>query len=673
MAGARRLFLLALVLSAACPRVRAEEVQTSGNVWLGKWETPYGLPPYDRLRLQDYKAAVETLLAAADAEIESIASNPEPPTFANTVAALDRSGDQLVRIRMAFGLLSGTERTDELKAVSRSVIPLLAEQDAKTVANKRLFARVAAVYGADRSALTEEERIVLDLCYRSFVRAGALLGPSGQKRLKEIDVRLGELALEFSNRLMASNNAFEKRFGFNVARYYDVMASEDDRTRREEIFRAYNARCGEGDPNDTRAIVLEIMKLRIERAALLGYATPADYYIEPRMAKNAKTADEFLAPIVKAAIAGVKRDALEFQKEMDRDIAAGKLAAGSRLEAWDYYYYAERVRRVRFAVDERQIKPSFALSNVVKGAFLAAERLYGVKMEPLADAPSHHPGETAAYRVTRADGSFVGVFITDYRARATKNSGAWMNFLRRQHVDAKGRDVRPIVYNVANLGDTLSLDDVQLVFHEFGHALHSLLSECRYNAVAGPGCTTDYTEIFSQFNENWATEPELLAQYAVDARTGTSMPRNLADRLLASSRFNRPMKVARRCAAAVLDLRWHELTSVDGVDVDAFEEKVLREEGFPPLIVPLYRTSYFKHIFSSSYCAGFFAYIWAEVADHDLFSAFKAAPSVWNRPLAEKFRDTFLLRGGSVEPMKLFQSFMGREPNQKAYFRANGL
>ena len=663
-----------LTAVAACSFSLMAGFSAFGNAWLEKWETPYGLPPYERLQLKDYKAAIEAGLAAEDAEFEAIASNPEPPTFANTIAALDRAGALVTRVRGAFDLIAGTERTDELQEVSRAVIPLFSAHYAKYIANKRLFARIAAVYNADQSKLTEEERIVLDRRYKSFVRSGALLDEAGQKRIKEIDERADMLSLEFGNRVLAANNAFAKRFGFNVARYYDVMSSEDDRARREEIFRAYNARCSEGDANDTRALATELLKLRIERAKMLGYATPADYCIEPRMAKTAKAADAFLAPITKAAIDGVKRDAQEFQKEMDRDIAAGKLPAGSRLEAWDYYYYAERVRRAKFAFDDQQLKAYFTLSNVVKGVFLAAERLYGVKMEPLANVPSHHPGETAAYRVTRTDGSFVGVFITDYRARATKNSGAWMNELRLQHVDAAGKDVRPVIYNVCNLGDTLTIDDVQTVFHEFGHALHGLLSQCQYNAVSGTGGKSDYNEIFSQFNENWAFQPELLAQYAIDARTGKSIPRELVDRIVAASKFNHAMLVAQLCASSALDLRWHELTDVAGVDVKAFEEKAMREEGFPSVVVPRHRTSYFRHIFcNASYSAGYYTYIWAEVMDCDLFSKFAARPNVWDRPLAEKFRDTFFTRGGSADPMRLFRSFMGRELDPHAYYRANGL
>ena len=643
------------------------------NAWTEDWKTPYGLPPYDRLALKDYRAAVEAGIAEKEAEEMAIATNAAPPTFDNTIAALDRAGERLSRITSAFSLLRGTERTDELAAVSRSVIPLFAEYNARHVANRPLFERIAALYRGDQSALTEEQRIVLDRRYKGYVRSGALLDEAGQRRFKEIKTRMSELSLEFGNRILAANNAFKRRFGFNVARYDDVISSEDDRGRREAIFRAYRARGSEGDANDTRAIVLEIMKLRIERARMLGYDTPSDYFNEPRMAKNAKGAEEFLAPITKAAIAGVKRDAAEFQKEMDRDIAAGKLPKGSRLEPWDWYYYARRVRRAKFAFDSNAVKPYFSLSNVTKGVFLAAERLYGVKVVPVDEAvPSHHPGETGAYRVLRADGSLAGVFITDYRARSTKSPGAWMNSLIDQHVNAAGVDVRPVVYNVANCEDFLSPGNVETLFHEFGHALHGLLSECTYHSVSGTGGKSDYNEIFSQFNEHWALQPSLLAEFAVDG-TGRSIPPELVERLVASRKFNSAMCVAQLCASSVLDLRWHELKDVEGVDVAAFEQKVLREEGFPPVIVPRHHTTHFKHIFNSGYSAGYFTYLWAEVMDCDLYSAFEAKGDVWNRPLAEKFRDTFLTRGGSSDPMGMFMSFMGRKPNPAAYFRARGL
>ena len=646
---------------------------SAGNVWTEDWKTPYALPPYDRLALKDYKAAVEAGIAAEEAEEAAIATNAAPPTFDNTIAALDRTGGLLSRITAAFSLLRGTERTDELSAVSRSVIPLFSEHHARYVANRPLFERIAAISRGDTSALTEEQRIVLDRKYKAFVRSGALLDEAGQKRFKEINARLSELSLEFGNRVLAANNAFKRRFGFNVARYYEVMAGEDDRGRREAIFRAYRARGGEGDANDTRAIALEMLRLRIESARMLGYATPSDFFNEPRMAKNAKGAEDFLAPITKAAIAGVRRDAAELQKEMDRDIAAGKLPVGSRLEAWDWHYYANRVRRAKFAFDEEALKPYFSLSNVVKGVFLAAERLYGVKIVPVDEAvPSHHPGETAAYRVLWADGSPAGVFITDYRARATKDPGAWMSELRDQHVDAAGVDVRPIVYNVANFEDNLTIDDVETLFHEFGHALHGLLSKCTYLTVCGPGGKSDYNEIFSQFNEHWALQPSLLAEFAVDEK-GRPIPAELVRKIVAARKFNSAMRVAQLCASSVVDLRWHELKDVAGVDVTAFEQKVLRDEGFPPVIVPRHHTTHFKHIFNHGYSAGYFTYIWAEVMECDLYSAFEATGDVWNRPLAEKFRDTFLTRGASADPMGLFTSFMGRKPDPAAYFRERGL
>jgi len=655
--------LVTLFASTAC----------AGNAWLEDWNTPYGVPPFERLTLSDYRTAVEAAIAAEDAEIAAIVANKEPPTFTNTIAALDRAGILLTRIDYTFDMLFLVERTDEAVAAKKALIPLRTAHNAAIACNQPLFERVAAVYRADQSKLTTEEKIVLERRYKKFVRNGAALNAEGQRRLKEILARLSELTIEFETHVLNESNAFKKRFGIDVAEYYEAMANEPDRARREAIFKAYNARCRQGGVDDNRAIFLEVMKLRAEQAKLLGYASSADYFIEPRMAKNAAGAEAFLSQILKAANAAVRCDVDAFSRAMAKDVKEGKLPAGSVFEPWDYYYYSNRLRHEASNFDEQTLKPYFKLENVVKGMFLAAERLYGIKMEELSGLPTYHAGETTVYRVTGEKGEYVGILYTDWHPRATKACGAWMNNIREQYVDAKGEDVRPIIYNDANVGDYLTLEDVRTLFHEFGHGLHGLLSKCTYRTVQGTYGQADYSEIFSQINENWALNDWLLSQYAIDARTGKALPKEMIDRIRATERSYMAWTVAQVALAAGVDLRWHETTDFTNIDVDAYERQILKDIGCPSCLEPRYHSTYFKHMMDTEYSAGYYAYLWAEVLDHDLFSIFVQSGDVWNPVLARKFRDTFLTRGGSEDPMKLFRSFAGREPDPKAYFKAKGL
>ena len=361
------------------------------------------------------------------------------------------------------------------------------------------------------------------------------------------------------------------------------------------------------------------------------------------------------------------------QKIMDQDIAAGKLPVGTKIEPWDWWYYAEKVRKVKYDLDEDQIKPYFKLENVVNGIFLAAKQLYGVNMEKLEGVPSYNPEVVTTYKVTADDGSLLGIFTTDYLPRASKRGGAWMNNVRDQYVDADGNMVRPIIVNVGNLEEYLNIDEVQTVFHEFGHALHGLLTQCTYSSVSGTSVKRDFVETFSQINENWAFQPELLAKYAFHKDTGEVIPQELVNKIINALKFNQGFMTTELCAASILDMKWHELESTEVIDVDSFEKKVCAEMGLIDEIVPRYRTTYFNHIFSSGYSAGYYSYLWAEVLDKDMFAEFEKSGNVFNPELAAKFKATFLEKGGSEEPMELFRSFVGREPDNTAFLKGRGL
>ena len=644
----------------------------STNMWVAKWDTPYGIPPYEQLKFEEYIDAVKIGIEEERREIADILACTEKPTFANTLAPLARAGQTLSRIDMVFGNLFSVERNPTLEALRKEAIPLRSAFSAEVSTNKALFARIKAVHDGDRSSLTAEENTILDRKYRTFVRSGALLPPEKQKRLQEISRRFSELSLEFSRNVLADNNAFKEKFGVDMAEYYTEMGKTADRARRKAMYEEYVSRGFHPGEHDNRPVVLETMKLRIELAKMLGFKSAADYFIDLRMAKTAAKAEEFLAPIMKAANAAARREIDEMQKVMDEDVAKGILPAGSKMEPWDWEYYSEIIRRRKFSFDPEETRKYFKIDNVVNGLFTAANRLYGLKFEKIEDFPSYRREATAAYKVMDADGSYVGTFFTDYHPRSTKASGAWMSILRRQMHTADGKDIRPVIINCCNVGEYLTLENVTTLFHEFGHALHGLLSRCEYPTVSCTGGYSDYNEIFSQFNENWARQPWLLAQYAKDDK-GNVIPNEIIEKINAQRGFNAGIYLSKLCSSALVDLRWHELDSVDGIDVEAFEKKVCDDIGLVPELRPRHRTCHFKHVFSGGYSAAYYTYIWAEVLDMHLFSTFEAFGDPWNSEHAMKFRRTFLERGGTIDPMVNFKSFTGCDPDEGPYLKSKGM
>ena len=644
------------------------------NPFLTDWDTPYGIPPYDKIKTSDYIPAIKAGIDEQTAQIEAIVSNPEAPDFDNTIDALELSGGILAKVQGVLYNVSETDRSDALDAVQDEAIPLLSAHSDNISFNKALYHRVAEVYNADQSSLTREQKMVLKKWYDGFIRDGIGLPEDKQEELRVINTRTAELTQKIGNNILAESNAFAQKFGFSVSAYPDKMTTTEDRELRRQYNEAYKMRGHNGNENDNRELIKELLSLRIRKANILGYETSAEYTLADKMAANPQTVDAFLMDIMTPAVQKAKEELADMQAVMDEDIKAGLLPEGSKIEQWDWWYYAEKVRKAKYDLDESETRPYFKAENVVKGLFKAAKILYGVNAEVLEGVPSYNPECVTTYKLTADDGSLIGIFTTDYFPRESKRGGAWMNNVRDQYYDENGEDVRPIIVNVGNLSEYMSIDDVQTAFHEFGHALHGLLSKCHYRSVSGTSVKRDFVEMFSQFNENWAFQPELLKEYAVN-ENGEVIPAALVEKINNALKFNQGFMTTELCAASILDMKWHELKSVEGVDVDEFEKKVAEEIGLIPEITFRYRSTYFNHIFGGSgYNSGYYGYLWAEVLDKDAFSIFESSPEgVWNIDLAHKFKQTFLEKGGSEEPMVLYKSFAGREPNPDAMLRGRGL
>ena len=687
----RIIIILAMMMSiAGCNKV---------NPFLFEWKDNYGLPPFDEIREGQYMLAVKMGMRQQASDVDAIIANADEPTFENTIAAYDRSGATLDRVTGVLFNLSETDGTPSMQRIVEKVLPMLSEHNDNIFMNPYFFGRVKYLYDRkDGLGLTREQEMVLDRIYRRFVDNGISLDETGQTRMREINRELSSLEYEFGNRILAENNAFADRFGVTVSEYASEMASCDDRRRREEMFRAYSTRGCHGDRNDTRDLVLDIMRLRIEKARLLGYDNPAEMILSDKMARDAATVDSFLETIFRPAVAKAEEEITDMQEIMDEDVEVGILPDDSTsvIRPWDWAYYAGRVRERKYSLNEADTRPYFRMENVREGVFANASRLYGLDFRKLDSVQVYHP-DVEAFEVTDSDGSLIGYLMTDYFPRPTKRGGAWMNNFLPQYIDRHGDDHRPVIVNVGNFprpsGDApalLTLDEVATMFHEFGHALHGLLSRCTYKTVSGTSVARDFVELPSQINENWAFRPEVLATYARHYQTGEVIPDSLVAKINAASKFNQGFMTTELAAAAILDMKWHELASVEVdagspyasgrqagegrmlIDPVKFEEYVCSQMGLIDEIIPRYRTTYFNHIFNSGYSAGYYSYLWAEVLDKDAFELFRKK-GIFDSRTAMSFRKNILEKGGSEDPMVLYKRFRGADPDPAALLRARGL
>ena len=649
------------------------------NPFLTEWENEYRIPSFDQIQEKHYIPAIEAGISQQQAEIDAIIADTAEPTFENVVVAYERSGSILDRVSSVLFNVSESDATESLQKIVEQALPLISVHSDNIFMNPGFFAKVEKLYNEiENLGLNQEQKMTLKKMYNAFVKNGIALSEEDQARMREINLELSSLSNTFGNRLLAENNAFAEEFSVTISEYGGAMASTEDRALREKMFKAYASRGNNGNENDTKDLIMKMMALRIEKANMLGYKNPAQMILADKMAGTPEAVDSFLSGIMAPAVEKAKEEIADMQAVMDQDVTAGLLPEGSVIEPWDWAYYTEKVRKAKYALDEEQTKPYFKMENVRQGVFDLTTKLFGLNYEKLEGIPVYHE-DVEGFKVTDADGSLIGVILTDYFPRSTKRGGAWMTNFVNQEIAADGSDIRPVIVNVGNFAkptadkpSLMSLDNVETLFHEYGHALHGLLSQCTYKSVSGTSVARDFVELPSQIMENWAFQKEVLTGYARHYETDEVIPDALVEKILAAETFNQGFMTTELAAASILDLKWHMLESVEGIDPETFEAQACKEMGLIDEIIPRYRSTYFAHIFSGGYSAGYYSYLWAEVLDKDAFELFKEK-GIFDKETAMSFRRNVLEKGGSEEPMVLYRAFRGAEPDPAALLRARGL
>ncbi len=674
------------------------------NPLLEQPNTPYGVPAFNQIKLSHYLPAFEEAIKQNKAEVDAIANNEAEPTFDNTIVALDRTGLLLDRVTGVFFNVLEADGNDEMNEIAEQVSPMLSELGDGIILNDKLFQRVKTVYDQrEHLGLNAEQMRLLTETYKRFADNGANLPEDKKERLKEINQELALLSLKFGNNVVAETNAYQYfvsdeaelkglpesakaaaaeeaaaagqpgKWLFTPKRtsFTPVLQYCENRELRKELLMAYTTRANHENDNDNKAVIIREMELRIEKAQLFGYENPADYILADCMAKNHQTVDAFLASVWAPSLEAAKREAAALQELLEQDLP------GEKLQPWDWWFYAEKLRKAKYALDEEELKPYFELNNVRNGAFGVANKLYGLQFEKLENMPLYNP-EVEVFKVMEADGSLVGILYTDYFPRAGKRPGAWMNNILPQYIDAEGVDHRPVIINVGNFNkptagnpSLLSMDDVETLFHEFGHALHGLLSKAHYKSLSGTNTPRDFVELPSQFMENYAYEPEVLKTYAFHYQTGEVIPDELIEKINKAAAFNQGFVTTELLSASILDMDFHELTTAEGLDVNAFEKASLDKMGMIPEIIVRYRPTFYNHIFTTGYEAGYYSYTWAAVLDADAFAAFKETGNLFDEETAKRFRH-LLEQGGTRDAQELYLEFRGKEADPKNLLRRKG-
>ena len=694
--------LLTLILTMTLVSCKSDK-HAGKNPFFAEWNTPYGVPPFDRIAPGHFLPALERGMSLHDAEIDAITSDNDAPTFENVILAYDRSGRMLAQTELIFGMLCAAENTPEMQALQERVMPLLAAHADKILLNEKLFERVKAVY--DRRGALEldaEQNRLLEKTYRDFVRAGALLDAEQKARLKAINGELSLAAVKFGQNILAENGNYalvlesadldgipsnvrdqarEKAeatgkkgkyvFTLHKPSLIPFLTYSQKRELREEIYKAYLNRCNNGDEYDNKQLINDFIRLRTEKAHLLGYPSYADYVVADEMAGTTDAVYKLLNEIWTPALERAKGELAEMEELFKKDHPDGEFAS------WDWWYYAEKVRKQKYQLEEELLRPYFSLENVQSGIFFLANRLYGITFRPIV-VPLYHP-DAIAYEVLDADESHLGVLYFDYFPRDGKSQGAWCgNYVEQTYRD--GKRVAPVVSIVCNFTRPtsnspalLTLDETETLFHEFGHALHFLFHDVKYRGLTE--VEGDFVELPSQLMENWAFEPELLKQYAVNYRSKDAViPEYLVAKLRRSELFNQGFMTTELIAAALSDMDIHSTTEYAPFDPMEFERQALTEKrGLIPQIEPRYRYPYFSHIFDGGYSAGYYFYTWAEVLDKDVFEAFRESGDLFNKKIADDFRRKVLARGGSEDGMTMYRAFRGKDPDKRAMLRSRGL
>ena len=693
--------LLTLILTMTLVSCKSDKY-AGENPFFAEWNTPYGVPPFDRIAPEHFLPALERGMSLHDAEIDAITSDNDAPTFENVILAYDRSGRMLAQTELIFGMLCAAENTPEMQALQERVMPLLAAHADKILLNEKLFERVKAVY--DRRGALEldaEQSRLLEKTYRDFVRAGALLDAEQKARLKAINGELSLAAVKFGQNILAENGNYalvlesadldgipsnvrdqarEKAeatgkkgkyvFTLHKPSLIPFLTYSQKRELREEIYKAYLNRCNNGDEYDNKQLINDFIRLRTEKAHLLGYPSYADYVVADEMAGTTDAVYKLLNEIWTPALERAKGELAEMEELFKKDHPDGEFAS------WDWWYYAEKVRKQKYQLEEELLRPYFSLENVQSGIFFLANRLYGITFRPIV-VPLYHP-DAIAYEVLDADESHLGVLYFDYFPRDGKSQGAWCgNYVEQTYED--GKRVAPVVSIVCNFTRPtsnapalLTLDETETLFHEFGHALHFLFHDVKYRGLTE--VEGDFVELPSQLMENWAFDPEVLKQYAVHYRSNEVIPEYLVAKLRRSELFNQGFMTTELIAASLSDMDIHSITEYEPFDPMEFERKALTEKrGLIPQIEPRYRYPYFSHIFDGGYSAGYYFYTWAEVLDKDVFEAFRESGDLFNKKIADDFRRKILARGGSEDGMTMYRDFRGKDPDKRAMLRSRGL
>jgi peptidyl-dipeptidase Dcp len=703
------LFLTALCIGFALAALAFQQKEAPAapapNPFFEEWTTPFGIPPFDRIRNEHFVPAFEEGMKRHLAQIDAIVNDPAAPTFANTIEALEASGALLTKVSSVFFALNGAHTDEGKEAIAKEMAPKLSVHNDSILLNDKLFLRVKAVWEKrDALKLAPEQAMLLKKTRNDFVRNGADLYPEKKEELKKVNKELSGLTVQFGQNLLKENNAFilvldkkedlagltddivaaaaqaaqERKldgkwvFTLDKPSWIPFLQYSTRRDLREKIYTAWMLRGDNGNTQDNKKVLSRIAALRVKKANLLGFPTYAAWVLDDNMAKTPKEVYDLLNRLWTPALAKAKADAAAFKGMMNAGGIPGNLKPS------DWWFYAEKQRKEKYALDDEMLKPYFKLENVIAGAFDTASRLFGITFAERTGLPVYHP-DVKVFKVRDPDGSVRGILYTDYFPRSSKRGGAWMTEVRQQSRRG-GKNVIPVVFNVGNFTkptpekpSLLTFEEVETLYHEFGHALHGLLSDCTYERTAGTNVARDFVELPSQIMENWASEPAVLKTYAKHFKTGEPIPQELIEKIRNSSLFNQGFQATEYLAASLLDMDWHTLAEAKEVDAIAFEKASLEKMGLIPEIIPRYRSPYFAHIFSSGdYAAGYYSYIWAEVLVADAFQAFKEK-GIFDPATAKAFRTYILSAGGTQEPMDLYVKFRGHKPSIEPLLKKRGL